>query len=326
MTVIAGASLFNGVILLADTRVTIQRRGRPDIRCDIAQKLFFLTPTTAIGFSGDVRAASAIICEVFRQLPKRAHTDALSLRQWLPRLVAATYRAHARKHGASALAFIVGSVVPGRNNLIERAKVAELFKTIGYGQSPIQRNFVPDVVMRILMQPATETFVAVSAPAGLLYTMTAPDFVPRHYAPLEYCAIGSGHGSIKEIAKTADWLLAGQPGNDMVESMALTEAVSEFVAAEGIDSCGGMFPCLKIDHRGGAFLCGSRGIPPNRISLLFDATSRRLVQQNEGTGKEVPLQRPWEIDASALRKDLRFDDWHDAVRAFNPLRLKRKDP
>jgi hypothetical protein len=326
MTVIAGASLFNGVILLADTRVTIQRPGTPDIRCDIAQKVFFLTPTTAIGFSGDVRAASAIICEALRQLATRAHTDAGSLRQWLPRFVAATYRAHARKHGASALAFIVGSVIPGRNNVIERAKVAELVNTIGFGRSSIKRSFVPDIVMRILMQPATETYVAVQAPAGLLYTMTAPGFVPRHYAPLEYCAIGSGHGSVHEISKTADWLLAGQPGNDMIESMALTDAVSEFVAAEGIDSCGGMFPCLKIDHRGGGFLGRSMGIPPNRISLRFDDGKRRWVQQNEGTGKEVPLLLPWEIDARALRRDLRFEDWQDAVRAFNPRRLKRKVP
>jgi len=29
-------------------------------------------------------------------------------------------------------------------------------------------------------------------------------------------------------------------------------------------------------------------------------------------------------DAHALKRDLRFDEWHDAVRAFNPLRLKRK--
>lgn len=326
MTVIAGASLFNGVILLADTRVTIQRPRGPGILCDIAQKLFFLTPTTAIGFSGDVRAASAIFREALRQLPTRAHTDALSLRQWLPRFVAAPYRAHARKHGASALAFIVGSVVPGRNNVIERAKVAEILTTIGFGRSPIKRNFVPDIVMRILMKPATEAHVAVRAPAGLLYTMTAPGFVPRHYAPLEYCAIGSGHGSVYEIAKTADWLLAGQPGNDMVESMALREAVSEFVAAEGIDNCGGMFPCLKIDHRGGAFLGHSMGIPPDCVSLRFDDGKRRFVQQNEATGKEVPLLLPWEIDARALRRDLRFDDWQDAVRAFNPRRLKRKVP
>jgi hypothetical protein len=30
------------------------------------------------------------------------------------------------------------------------------------------------------------------------------------------------------------------------------------------------------------------------------------VQQNEGTGKEVPLLLPWAIDARALRRDLRF--------------------
>jgi hypothetical protein len=60
------------------------------------------------------------------------------------------------------------------------------------------------------------------------------------------------------------------------------------------------------------------------ISLRFDDGKRRLVQQHEKTGEEVPLLLPWEIDARALKRDLRFDEWHDAVRAFNPLRLKRK--
>ena len=87
----------------------------------------------------------------------------------------------------------------------------------------------------------------------------------------------------------------------------------ESVAAEGIDSCRGMFPCLKIDHRGGTWIGRSMGLPPNRISLRFD-------------GKVVPLLLPWEIDARALKQELRFDDWQDAVRAFNPRRLKRKVP
>src|SRR5262245_29112403 len=54
-TVIAGASPFNGVILLADTRTTIRRPGRLDLdlHCDTAQKLFPLTRSTVIGFSGD---------------------------------------------------------------------------------------------------------------------------------------------------------------------------------------------------------------------------------------------------------------------------------
>ena len=180
--------------------------------------------------------------------------------------------------------------------------------------------------MRILMRPATETLIPVRAPAGLLYTMSSPRFIPRHYAPLEYCAIGSGHGSVHEIAKTADWLLAGVPGNDMIESMALTDAVSEFVASEGIDDVGGMFPCLKIDHRGVQCLGTSMGMAPNRISLHFDSSLARWVQKNEATDKEVQLLLPWELNAGAIKSDRRFDDRQDAVRTFNPRRFKCKAP
>ena len=39
MTVIAGASLFNGVMLVADSRITVSRKGRPDLHADICQKI-----------------------------------------------------------------------------------------------------------------------------------------------------------------------------------------------------------------------------------------------------------------------------------------------
>jgi 20S proteasome alpha/beta subunit len=53
MTVVAGVSLFNGVMLIADSRVTVSLPGRPDFYCDMAQKIFPLTHTTVLGFSGD---------------------------------------------------------------------------------------------------------------------------------------------------------------------------------------------------------------------------------------------------------------------------------
>jgi hypothetical protein len=324
MTVIAGASLFNGVILLADTRVTIGAAGMPNIVCDIAQKLVPLTPTTAIGFCGDGRAASFIVQGVLRHLATRSRKDAVSLRLWLPRFIRAAYVRYSKSFGAPPLSFMVGSVIPYRSNMIERAKVADLLNTIGFGRSPIKRNFVPDIVMRILMRPAAEKHVAVRVPAGLLYTMTSPRFEPRHYAPLDYCAIGSGNGSVQEIASTADWLLAGEPGNDMIESMALREAVSEFVASEGIESVGGMYPCIKVDHRGLACLGMGMGVPPDRVSLKFDASLGRWVQHNEATGKRIALRLPWEIDPRRFGRDQRFDDWQEAVRRFNPRRLKRK--
>lgn len=144
MTVIAGASLFNGVILLADTRATIQRHGKPDVHCDIAQKLFQIAPSTVVGFSGNVHAASNLLLSAMRQLEHRRRDDPFSLSGWLPRLFRARYAAYANKHGSPSVSFLVGSAVPGRPNIIERSRVVELFKRIGHGRSRIQRNFVPD--------------------------------------------------------------------------------------------------------------------------------------------------------------------------------------
>jgi hypothetical protein len=323
MTVIAGASLFSGVILLADSRATIERCGRPDIRADVAQKIIPLTSTTVIGFSGNVHVAALILEMAIRQLSNRTHRNAVSLRLWLPRLLKHAYSTHAHKHGNPALSFLVGSVVPGYPNLVERAKVVPIFETIGFGRSPIKRNFVPDIVMRILMRSANDIFVPVGTCRNLLYSMHAPGFLPRDHAPLDYCAIGSGHRSTIEIAKTADWLLAGQPGNDLVEGLALTDAVSEFIAGEGIEDVGGMFPIAKVDGRGVGLLGHSMGLPGHRISIAFDDSLRRWVQRNEATGKQIELLLPWEIDPRRYTSDLRFDDWHDAVRAFNPLRLQK---
>ena len=177
------------------------------------------------------------------------------------------------------------------------------------------------------MTPPEATLITVPGTVrGLLYTLRSPDFTLRQYAPLGYCAIGSGHGAIHEIAATADWLLAGQPGNDMIESLALTEAVSEFIAAEGIEDVGGMYTCLKLDQRGVVCLGHSMGLPGHQVSVRFDPSTRRWLQKNEATGKEIQLMFPWEIDPRSIKASQRFDDWQDAVRAFNPRRLQRKKP
>src|SRR5215207_7075933 len=54
VTVIAAVSLFDGVMLMADSRVTVTPKGRRAYYCDIAQKIFPLTANMALAFSGDV--------------------------------------------------------------------------------------------------------------------------------------------------------------------------------------------------------------------------------------------------------------------------------
>jgi hypothetical protein len=61
MTVIAGLSLFNGVMLVSDCRVTVRRPGKPDVYGDVGQKIFPLTQNAAIGFCGDVGTAALLL-------------------------------------------------------------------------------------------------------------------------------------------------------------------------------------------------------------------------------------------------------------------------
>jgi hypothetical protein len=50
------------------------------------------------------------------------------------------------------------------------------------------------------------------------------------------------------------------------------------------------------------------------------------VQANEATAKRIELLLPWEINPTAITVDQRFDDWHEAIRAFSPRHLQRKTP
>jgi hypothetical protein len=323
MTVVAGVSLVNGVMLIADCRVTVRTPGRPDVYCDVAQKIFQLTQTTVLGFSGDVCAASVILRELQKQLGRRRRRDSVSLLRWLPRFMSATYRALDKKKRARRVDFIIGSVIPDKVNVVERQKVVDILTTITSGNASMQRNWFPDILMRVIQTPA-ESVAIPGTVRGVLYTMSSPHFQPIHMNPLEFCAIGSGHGTTVEIKRSADWIISGQPGNDFVESVALREAVSQFMASNNVDSVGGHYPCVKVDQKGVRCLGMLQKLPLYAISLSYDAQTMRWIQENQSTGKKIELQYPWEINPATMQGDNRFDDWWEAVEHFNPLRARKK--
>jgi 20S proteasome alpha/beta subunit len=159
MTVIAGASLFSGVMLVADSRITVHRAGRPDVHADICQKIFPFTKSLAIGFAGDISAAAFILTELRAQLAKRERRDVVSLvLRWLPRFLKARY---ARYGENRPVHFMIAAVRHDQLNVIERQKVVDIMKAIAAGNASIQRNFIPDVVMQMMLTPASATHVAI---------------------------------------------------------------------------------------------------------------------------------------------------------------------
>lgn len=325
MTVIAGVSLFNGVMLVSDCRVTVQRCGKPDVHGDIAQKLFPLTQNAAIGFCGDVATAALLLGVMLHQLPKREHKDVASLLQWFPRLFQSEVATlQAKKKRVAPVDFMLAGIIPDRANLVERAKVVELMKDIAFGTGRIQRSFVPDIVMQVMMTaPDQEHVVIGNSPAGVLCTVRYPLFEPQFFKPLEFVAIGSGRHSNVEIKKYADWLLAGVPGNDMIERTSLTDAVSQFIAENEIKDVGGMYPCVKIDRRGVGCLGIHQTFPLYDVSLTYDGARDRWVQENRTTGKKIELLTPWEVMRNPSAVDQTFDDMREAVEHANPLRARR---
>jgi hypothetical protein len=324
MTVIAGVSLFNGVMLASDCRVTVKRPGWRTVARDEAQKIFPLTATSVIGFAGDVATASALIEDLFRQIRRGRRIDPVSLHHWLPRFFRSSYSALSKKKRAGRVDFMVGSVVPGRLNVIDRQKAADLLKVIALGSSSIQRGFLPDVLMHVLMTDPGHAMVPIpNSIAGLLCTLSSPRFQPQYIRPLEFAAIGSGQHATIEMRRTADWLLAGVPGNDFIESQALTSAVSQFVAERQIQDVGGMYPCVKIDQRGPVCLGARHRYPLYEVSLTVDPKNGRWIQENHTTGKKIELLYPWEILRRPILSDRKFDDMREAVEHANPLRAKR---
>jgi hypothetical protein len=169
----------------------------------------------------------------------------------LPRLFQSELAKLRKKKRAAPVDFMLAGIVPDRTNVVERAKGVELMRGIASGGGSIKRNFVPDILMRVMMtSPDQKNVVIGNSPAGVLCTMRYPTFEPRLIKPLEFVAIGSGQRSTVEIERYADWLLAGVPGNDLIERMSLTDAVSQFIAENEIKDVGGMYPCVKIDHAG----------------------------------------------------------------------------
>jgi hypothetical protein len=216
---------------------------------------------------------------------------------------------------------MVGSVVLDRPNIIEREKVVQIMERFRLGELSHQRTWLPNILVQILSTPTNTRFVALmDAPAGLLYIMRSPKFIPEHLRPLEYAAIGSGNQAHTEIKRTADWIFAGDVGNPFVESEALRNTVSQFIEQNQIETVGGLYPCIKIDRSGVQMLGIRTEIPIGGTIIEITADpSGRWVQRNLSSGREIPLLFPWELNFRTHYQDHKFDDLLEAQRSFrNP--------
>lgn len=325
MTVVAAASLFDGVMLMADCRVTLSSKGRRDWHCDIAQKIVPLTSHAALAFAGDVRAAAGLIATMHKHAQWRTRTDSESLLQWLPRFFKHTYALMQSRVRTPVehVQFVLAAINPYRENFVERQRVLDLFKRAASPDAAMQRNWMPGIVMEILRFPPEAMYVGIGG-TGLvrLAIMRSPDFEPEFQPSLTCIAIGSGGGASVELERTADWIFTS--GADMTAKMGMQSAVHDFAVQNDIGSVGGMYPCIKLD-RAGLHALGSSvaDFGTYDVAIVPEAKTGRWVQENRMTGKRQPLLLPWEVLSSIPKSDARFDDYREAIEAFNPRRGKR---
>jgi hypothetical protein len=312
MTVIAGASLFSGVLLAGDTRCTYILRDGREVVVDHLQKLLDLGGTVGLGYSGNVLVAGDLTLAAVRQVARWQGTNRrhpMSILGWLPRLFASRFDRVAPRVPHPDVSFAVATVLRGRPNIIDRAKVIALMERFRLGQLAYQRNWLPGVLMRVLMAPAEATRVALAdAPLGVLAVMSSPYFRPHYYAPLSAVAIGSGAGAIEQIDREADWVFAGDVGNIYVETQGLIQAVRHHLERNAVPSVGGLFCSMKVSQDG----CRSMGFSMQmaggvRIELAMNNRGR-IEQRNLTTNRTIELRYPWEIAGRAPALDERFDD------------------
>jgi hypothetical protein len=320
MSIIAGFSFFSGVCLVADCRATVLRPGQPDIHSDDVQKIFPLAPHTALGFVGDITTAAYVLEPLWYALKLRKNagrTTAVGVLGWIPRYLRFRYAQLSPKR-TGPLGIMVASVIPGRPNRIERAKVVALLERFRLGKLSHQRSWLPDILVRILQTPTAYSSIALTdAPTGLLYVMEAPDFIPKFFGPLESAAIGSGEGALSQFELESDWIFAGDVGNAFVETMAVQTSVASYVHSTGLTSVGGLFPCIRVTAPGVSAQGFSAEIPigGEKIELKPLATGR-WEQHHHNSGTRIELRLPWEFDFRTVRKDRKFDYLRDADTSF----------
>jgi hypothetical protein len=66
--------------------------------------------------------------------------------------------------------------------------------------------------------------------------------------------------------------------------------------------------------------------PLYEVSLTYEATRARWIQENHTTGKRIELLRPWEVMNNLSAVSRKFDDMREAIEHFNPLRARRVKP
>jgi hypothetical protein len=315
VSVVAGCSLFDGVLLAADCRVTIIR-GETRVYSDTVQKVFDVRPHTSIGFVGDVGAAAFMLYHLLIQANRRRESGPTDLLRWMPRFFRRAYSDYnPSKRKKESVIFIAAGAEIGKENVVKRKVVVDLVEDIGFQRTVIKRQWMPAFLLEFLkIDPRCEYVSLPGTSRGLLYVMRAPNFEPEHYGPLQFVAIGSGERVVEEVHAYRDAVLAMHPGHSGIEGGQFRDAIRHFIDRNNIESVGGLYPVIKMSTKGAEAVGDGLRTPDGEINISLVHDGKRWIQRNAVTGKEIALLFPWEFKPDNVRKDVRFDDLKEAFK------------
>jgi hypothetical protein len=307
MSVVAGCSLLDGVLLAADCRVTFEVSPKQFYYTDNAQKLFTLVPRLSIGFAGNVGIASELLLSIAKGQKESQRHDPISLVLWLQRKFRFEYatRTAPCSPPKPQIIFMLAGALRGRPTVVTKKSIAELLFHIAQGS--VKQSWVPSHLVNLLDSPAKYTHVEIGGTArGLLCVMRSPDFDLECHDPLTAVTIGSGDTLIEEISDVRGVLFGGA---DIDDIQWMRRSIRNFIRNKNIASVGGLFPLLKITGKGTSFIPQDtrkidRGQFGDHVRLVYERDT--WIQQNLMTGKEMPLLPPWKLRGPTASN--KFDD------------------
>jgi len=301
MSVVAGVSLLDGVLIGADCRITYDKGGTRTHR-DELQKLIPIGKHTVIGLTGHIATAAKLLLAVRKAQEGRLET--VELEQWLPRYLKHQFP---KIRDSQPVSFLVASVIPSRPNRVAKAEIAKAVFDAFSSRPHGGINTISSTFLNIINVPTN--FVAIGGSGeGHLYTMHSPKFAPSHIKPMHSVAIGSGQKMQEQIVQIADQLHFDTHG-EYPDVTWFRRSLDHYLRASGESSVGGMFTIMKITARH-----GMQSYPHTRIDitnkeayeLTIQGTQNRWVQRKMTTGEAIELLLPWEVEDKEMG-DQRFD-------------------
>ena len=300
MSVVAGVSLLDGVLIGADCRITCD--DTVTTYRDELQKLIPVGSHSAVGLTGDIRTAGELLLKI--KGAQQGRFETVELEQWLPRFLEHEFP---KLKKPEPVTFLVASVIPSRLNIVPKADITKAVFDAFASQERGQVKYLSSTFSDVVNAP-NDLIAVEGSGEGHLFAIQSPKFTPVRVKPMRSIAIGSGGKMQQQLVELGDKIHFDSFGENK-DVFWFRRALDHYLRVSEERSVGGMFLIIKIDARH-----GMRWFPHTCVDitnndsfeLMQQGTEHRWVQRKLSTGEAIELLLPWEVDDKD-KSDNRFD-------------------